>query len=67
MFFKRLDGLEAALAAAEAEKEQLKDSMQAERDRKLDQEKERLQAAIEEASRLKSALNKQKKQAQVRW
>ncbi|XP_022094925.1 centriolin-like [Acanthaster planci] len=62
---RRLDGLEAALAAAEAEKEELKASLQAEHDNKMDQEEERLKAAEEEATRLKSALNRQKQQAQA--
>ena len=54
-----------ALTAAEAEKERLRASLQAEQDSRLAGEDQRLRAAEEEANKLNSALKRQKKQAEV--
>ena len=62
---KQLDAAEVALTAAEAEKERLRASLQAEQDSRLAGEDQRLRAAEEEANKLNSALKRQKKQAEV--
>ncbi|XP_038069812.1 centriolin-like [Patiria miniata] len=61
---RRLAGLQAALAAAEAEKHQLKATLQAEHNSKQAEENETLKAA-KEADRLNTALRRQKQQAQL--
>ncbi len=63
---RKLEEAEAALKAADAEKDQLKRSLQAEIEAEQDKENERQRAAGDEASKMNNALKRQKKQAQVK-
>ncbi|XP_071802361.1 uncharacterized protein [Asterias amurensis] len=62
---RKLGEAEAALKAAAAEKDQLKRSLQAEMEAEQDKENERQRVAGDEASKMNSALQRQKKQAQA--